>query len=325
MAGHDPATPFGRNIIEYQGHTVVMARRYVEAEFNRQNVGSALKLGAMKGGFELTQDFEGTTCEDILAYWGKKIGMQGLAALATKMFGMGMVAAYNAVDIAINNEDYRAAMLQLLSEVRTMSEIAGTDPISAIYNAAKGGPDALVKLIEMGIYYKISTTIENTINGTPKPSNTAPKKQPNPSQNPPKPPPPAGGSGDRSGGGAPNNVEWNNGWRTPDGKFASPNGAGRGGAAAEQSVWDAVRQKPGWDVIEGQVGVRNASGQLRYYDGAAVSPRGRVIGLEVKSGSAVKTGAQRTFDAGVNTFNPASGVGQNAGLEVGRSLEIGVP
>ncbi len=195
MAGHDPATPFGRNIIEYQGHTVVMARRYVEAEFNRQNVGSALKLGAMKGGFELTQDFEGTTCEDILAYWGKKIGMQGLAALATKMFGMGMVAAYNAVDIAINNEDYRAAMLQLLSEVRTMSEIAGTDPISAIYNAAKGGPDALVKLIEMGIYYKISTTIENTINGTPKPSNTAPKKQPNPSQNPPKPPPPAGGSG----------------------------------------------------------------------------------------------------------------------------------
>ncbi len=117
-------------------------------------------------------------------------------------------------------------------------------------------------------------------------------------------------------------VGWKNGWRTADGKFASPNGAGRSGAAAEQSVWDAVSQKPGWNVIEGNVGVRNASGQLRYYDGAAVSPRGRVIGLEVKSGSAVKTPAQRIFDSGVNTSNPAVGVGQNRGLEVGRSLQI---
>ena len=117
-------------------------------------------------------------------------------------------------------------------------------------------------------------------------------------------------------------ARWNNGWRTADGKFASPNGAGRSGAAAEQSVWDAVAQKPGWSVIEGQVGVRNASGQLRYYDGAAVSPRGRVIGLEVKSGSATKTPAHRAFDSGVNTQNPAIGVGQNQGLEIGRSLEI---
>jgi hypothetical protein len=121
-----------------------------------------------------------------------------------------------------------------------------------------------------------------------------------------------------NGGGA----TWNNGWRTANGKFASPNGAGRGGAAAEQSVWDAVNHKPGWSVIEGQVGVRNASGQLRYYDGAAVSPRGRVIGLETKSGTATKTPAQHVFDSGVNTQNPAIGVGQNQGLEVGRALEI---
>ena len=128
----------------------------------------------------------------------------------------------------------------------------------------------------------------------------------------------------KGGGGAPRSaVTWNNGWRTADGKFASPNGAGRSGAAAEQSVWDAVSQKPGWSVIEGQVGVRNASGQLRYYDGAAVSPRGRVIGLEVKSGSATKTPAQRIFDSGVNTQNPAVGVGRYDGvLEVGRALEI---
>jgi hypothetical protein len=120
-------------------------------------------------------------------------------------------------------------------------------------------------------------------------------------------------------------ISWKNGWRTADGKFASPNGPGTPGAAAEQAVWDAVKQKPGWNVIEGRVSVRNANGQLRVYDGAAISPRGRVIGLEVKSGSATKTAAQRSFDSGVNTSNPAVGVGQSSGINVGRSLEIRVP
>ncbi|WKT59635.1 RHS repeat-associated core domain-containing protein [Microbulbifer thermotolerans] len=120
-------------------------------------------------------------------------------------------------------------------------------------------------------------------------------------------------------------ARWNNGWRTDDGKFASPNGLERAGAAAEQKVWDAVKKKPGWSIIEGRVSVRNADGQLRVYDGAAVSPRGRIIGLEVKSGSARKTAAQRNFDSGVNTNNPAVGVGKSRGINVGRSLEIRVP
>jgi hypothetical protein len=47
--------------------------------------------------------------------------------------------------------------------------------------------------------------------------------------------------------------------------------------------------------------------------------------LEVKSGSATKTAAQRSFDSGVNTSNPAVGVGQSSGINVGRSLEIRVP
>lgn len=92
----------------------------------------------------------------------------------------------------------------------------------------------------------------------------------------------------------------------------------RSGAAAEQSVWGAVAQKLGRSVIEGQVGVRNASGQLRYDDGAAVSPRGIIIGLEVKSGSATKTPTQCAF----GTQYPTIGVGQYPGLRIGRSLEI---
>jgi RHS repeat-associated protein len=122
-------------------------------------------------------------------------------------------------------------------------------------------------------------------------------------------------------------VSWRNGWRTPDGKFASPRDGGRGGASAEQAVWDAVRQKPGWNLVEGRVSVRNESGQLRVYDGVAISPRGRVIGLEVKSGSATRTQAQSIFDRGVTSFTPVMGVGRSSTLPgpVTRSMLIRVP
>src|SRR5690606_8466828 len=79
-------------------------------------------------------------------------------------------------------------------------------------------------------------------------------------------------------------IIWNNGWRTLDGKFASPLSSARPGGGAEVRVWDAIAAKPGWSVRTGNVAVRDASGQLRYYDGLAISPRYKVIGLEVKSG-----------------------------------------
>lgn len=122
-------------------------------------------------------------------------------------------------------------------------------------------------------------------------------------------------------------VVFNNGWRTADGKFASPLGNGRAGATAETVVWDAIDAKSGWGVVRGQVAVRDASGQLRYYDGAAISPRGRVIGLETKSGSAVRTSEQRLFDSTLNSnfSNVARGVGQSKGITVQRSILIRVP
>jgi hypothetical protein len=96
------------------------------------------------------------------------------------------------------------------------------------------------------------------------------------------------------------------------------------GSIAEQNVWDAVKQKPGWQVVEGRVSVRDASGQLRVYDGVAVSPSGKTIGLEVKSGTATKTAPQLTFDSTLNSSrsNSAFGVGQNKGIVVNRALEI---
>jgi RHS repeat-associated protein len=120
-------------------------------------------------------------------------------------------------------------------------------------------------------------------------------------------------------------VVYKNGWRDLKGCFVSPRGAGRPGVAAETAVWDAIVKKRGWSVRRGNVAVRNSSGQLRYYDGAAISPSGRVIGLEVKSGGATRNGAQRTFDAGVNAGDIAFGVGRSEGTDVVRSLLIRVP
>ncbi|KRA62106.1 hypothetical protein ASD89_23740 [Caulobacter sp. Root656] len=117
-------------------------------------------------------------------------------------------------------------------------------------------------------------------------------------------------------------------YRTPDGKFASPQGTGaRPGANAEVKVWDAIDAKPGWNVTRGQVAVRDASGQLRYYDGVATSPSGKTIGLEVKSGTASRTAAQRVFDSGVNSSpsNVATGVGKSTGITVDRAVLIRVP
>lgn len=122
-------------------------------------------------------------------------------------------------------------------------------------------------------------------------------------------------------------IAWNNGWRTVDGRFASPLGSGRAGGSAEEAVWGAVEAKQGWSVARGQVAVRDASGQLRYYDGAAISPRGRAIGLEIKSGAGVQTPRQRVFDSMLNSnaSNVARGVGQSRGITVQRSTLIRVP
>jgi hypothetical protein len=132
---------------------------------------------------------------------------------------------------------------------------------------------------------------------------------------------------DDAAAGGNNGVNWNNGWRTADGKFASPQGSVRPGATAEAMVWDAVEAKPGWQVIRGEVSVRDVTGQLRKYDGAAISPRGRVIGLEVKSGASTRTPAQRTFDTKLNGsgLETLPTVGRNAGLQVRRSIEIRRP
>jgi hypothetical protein len=98
----------------------------------------------------------------------------------------------------------------------------------------------------------------------------------------------------------------------------------RPGSLAEQATFNAVRQKPGWSVVDRPVSVRDATGQLRVYDGAAISPSGRVIGLETKSGTGRLTPAQRAFDTRLNSSSSstAQGVGQSAEIIIQRSIQV---
>jgi hypothetical protein len=100
--------------------------------------------------------------------------------------------------------------------------------------------------------------------------------------------------------------------RDAAGKFAGTTGA-RVGAAAEKAVWDRLESQ-GMKVIRTPVAVRGNGGQLRIYDGAIDLGGGKLIGLEVKSGGARASAAQRRFDAWLTTNKEtAPTVGRYAG------------
>ena len=118
-------------------------------------------------------------------------------------------------------------------------------------------------------------------------------------------------------------VTYRNGWRTPDGKFASPKDGRRPGRSAEEAVWDAVDAKPGWTAIRRQISVVDDRGRRRRYDGGAQREgRERVIGLETKSGKARRNAHQRTFDRRLSQTRPARGVGKSKGIVIPRARMI---
>ena len=107
-------------------------------------------------------------------------------------------------------------------------------------------------------------------------------------------------------------VEWNNGWRTKDGKFASQNGAGKPGGWAEREVWNQLKtDHQDWTVIEHGVYTKNAQGQIRIYDGAVLTDEGLWLGIETKSGKAGKTKSQKDFDKMVSITNPVDVYGKS--------------
>ena len=119
-----------------------------------------------------------------------------------------------------------------------------------------------------------------------------------------------------------NGVIWNNGWRTSDGKFASPMGEGTPGGWAEEAVWDSIDAKEGWTVKRGRIYTQNDKGDVRVYDGVAISPKGNAIGIEVKSGSASYGGRQKQYDSSVSANNPVFGIGKSKGLIIKKTIVI---
>jgi RHS repeat-associated protein len=102
-----------------------------------------------------------------------------------------------------------------------------------------------------------------------------------------------------------------NGWRDPKGKFVSPLTPVRPGISAEVTAKPLIlAANPGSTLIGTQVGVRNAQGQLRYYDYVIKDEDGVDEGIDVKSGTASLTKSQREFDEGVSKDSPALGVGR---------------
>jgi len=112
--------------------------------------------------------------------------------------------------------------------------------------------------------------------------------------------------------------------RDAAGHFASSNGA-RVGAAAEKKVMDDLADE-GHKVIRSQVATRGNGNQLRYYDCAIDLGNGEIIGIEVKSGTATRGPAQRSFDDWVQAGNHPTTVGKYAGqYKVVGVQEIKVP
>jgi Flp pilus assembly pilin Flp len=113
--------------------------------------------------------------------------------------------------------------------------------------------------------------------------------------------------------------------RGPDGKWTKGEGTPPG-TTSEEAVWDGVAAKDGWSVERGRVHMTDHTGQVRVYDGTATSPSGRVLGLEVKSGTATKTGPQREFDNRVNSGqSDPQGMGKHRDTSIDRAVEVRRP
>ena len=94
---------------------------------------------------------------------------------------------------------------------------------------------------------------------------------------------------------------YNNGYRTPDGKFASPTGDLP--RAGKEAVAQATRELEamGFKIRESEVQA-SVAGRSRVYD-LVVEKDGLFYGVEIKSGGAMPTAEQRAFDSYVRAYN----------------------
>ncbi|WP_231756731.1 DUF4143 domain-containing protein [Lignipirellula cremea] len=78
------------------------------------------------------------------------------------------------------------------------------------------------------------------------------------------------------------------------------------GSRAVDTVEDIFKKRKGYEILGREISFVNpATGQLRRYDLVVRTPGRKIIGIEVKSGTASRNAAQRTFDKLVNSRSSA--------------------
>jgi hypothetical protein len=86
-----------------------------------------------------------------------------------------------------------------------------------------------------------------------------------------------------------------------------------------------VDARPGWKTAGKEISVRDSNGTLRRYDLVAKNPKGKFVGIEVKSGTATRTAQQRLVDANLNAAGGLNTVGARAakaGIKTISSVEV---
>jgi RHS repeat-associated protein len=96
-------------------------------------------------------------------------------------------------------------------------------------------------------------------------------------------------------------VIYKNGYRTPNGKWAKATGPGKSGEYYVDEVAKRINAKEGWSVVAREITFRAANGETRRYDLIVRDPKGRLLGIECKSGSAPYKNPQKAFDQAINS------------------------
>lgn len=112
--------------------------------------------------------------------------------------------------------------------------------------------------------------------------------------------------------------------RTPDGKFAGKTGVVPGTPGVEKAE-RVINKRPGWRVKGKEISVRDGDGTLRRYDLVAQNPKGKMVGVEVKSGTATRNKQQRTVDKNLTDEGGLPTVGkraEDAGIEQIDEVEV---
>jgi hypothetical protein len=108
--------------------------------------------------------------------------------------------------------------------------------------------------------------------------------------------------------------------RDSKGRFAGKTGTVPGTPGVNKAM-ETIKTDPkykGYEILDTEISVKSRDGTLRRYDIVCKKPDGKIVGVEVKSGSATRTAQQRAIDNELLNNGGLSTTGakaRNAGIE----------